>query len=396
MSDSSDVLARWASCFTPNYAPSRVFVRGAGVHLWDAEGRRYLDMLSGLAVNGFGHCHPAIVEAVRDQVGRLAHVSNLYAVPTTVDFAAKLLELSGYDRTFLCNSGAESVEAALKLARVHARTVRGEDRHEYVSFERAFHGRTLGALSVTGTASYREPFTPLIEGVTFCEYGDLEAVAAAVNERTAAVIVEAIQGEGGVVPAPPGFLAGLRRICDQAGALLILDEVQAGMGRTGRFFAWESHLEGGARPDICALSKSLGGGLPLGAIVTTEEVGRAMAPGTHATTFGGNPVACAAGLAGLRLLEGGLLDSAAQAGETLRRALDGLRERSDAVVDVRGQGLLLGLVLDRPAKPVVADVLAEGVITGRAGERVLRFAPPLIVQEDDIDAAVEAVERALS
>jgi predicted acetylornithine/succinylornithine family transaminase len=366
------------------------------MHLWDAEGRRYLDMLSGLAVNSFGHCHPAIVEAVRDQVGRLSHVSNLYAVPVTVEFVEKLLALSGYQRAFLCNSGAEAVEASMKLARLYARSVRGEDRHEYVAFEHAFHGRTMGALSVTGTAKYRESFQPLIPGVTFCDYGDLDAVRAAVGRSTAAVIVEAVQGEGGVVPAPAGFLSGLREICDEAGALLILDEVQAGMGRTGRFFAWQGHMAQEARPDICSLSKSLGGGLPLGAAVTTEEVGQVLTPGTHATTFGGNPVACAAGLAGLNLLEGGLLERSAEMGAALSKALDAFAERTPAVQSVRGQGLLMGLVLDRPAKPVTVDVLGRGVITGRAGENVLRFAPPLIVEEEDIASALSAVEAALA
>lgn len=400
MTRSADVLERWSNVFTPNYAPAKVFVRGEGMYLLDAEGGRYLDMRSGLAVNGFGHCHPAIVDAVRRQVGQLAHVSNLYAVPTTVEFTEKLLAMSGYDRAFLCNSGAESVEAALKLARLYAHTVRGEDRTEFVAFEHGFHGRTMGALSVTGTAKYRAGFEPLIPGVTFCDYGDLDAVAAAVGPRTAAVIVEALQGEGGVVPAPPGFLAGLRRICDDAGALLICDEVQAGMGRTGKFFAWEHHLDEGAgvRPDICTLSKSLGAGLPLGATVTTHDVAQVMTPGTHATTFGGNPVACAAGLAGLILLEDGLLDHAARMGDHLAVALAELAARlpDGRVQSVRGQGLLVGMVLDRPAKPVTVDVLARGVITGRAGENVLRFAPPLIVSAADISSAIEAVEVVLA
>ncbi len=385
MTQSAAVLERWSNVFTPNYAPAKVFVRGEGMHLWDAEGRRHLDMLSGLAVNGFGHCHPAIVAAVREQVGQINHVSNLYAVPTTVEFTEKLLSISGYDRAFLCNSGAESVEAALKLARLYAHKVRGEDRHELVAFEHAFHGRTMGALSVTGTAKYRAGFEPLIPGVTFCDYGDLDAVAAAVGPATAAVIVEALQGEGGVVPAPSGFLEGLRRICDDSGALLILDEVQAGMGRTGKFFAWEHSLGREARPDICSLSKSLGGGLPLGAAVTTEEIGQVLTPGTHATTFGGNPVACAAGLAGLTLLEEGLLEHSAQMGAALADALDALASRSDAVQSVRGLGLLMGLVLDRPAKPVTVKTLERGVITGRAGEDVLRFAPPLILTREHID-----------
>lgn len=398
MSKSQEVLDRWAGVFTPNYAPAKVFVRGEGMHLWDAEGRRHLDMLSGLAVNGFGHCHPAIVQAVREQVGQLGHVSNLYAVPVTVEFTEKLLSLTGYDRAFLCNSGAESVEAALKLARLYCREVRGEERHEFVAFEHAFHGRTMGALSVTGTAKYRDGFAPLIPGVTFCEYGDLDGVAAAVGPATAAVIVEAVQGEGGVVPAPPGFLAGLRQICDDAGALLIADEVQAGMGRTGRFFAWQHHLEQQARPDISCLSKSLGGGLPLGATVTTDDVGQVLTPGTHATTFGGNPVACAAGLAALTLLEDGLLAAAATAGAQLEAALTALAGRlpDGTVTAVRGHGLLMGLVLDRPAKPVTADILAQAaVITGRAGENVLRLAPPLIVSPDDILRTVAAIEAAL-
>jgi acetylornithine/N-succinyldiaminopimelate aminotransferase len=392
-SRSADVLARLGRVLTPNYRPTLVLERGEGAHVYDAEGRRYLDLLAGLAVSSFGHCHPAIVAAVRDQVGKLAHVSNLYATEVSVRLAERLTEMSGFPRAYLCNSGTEAVEAALKLARLHARKARGEDRFEFVAFDRSFHGRTFGSLSCTGQPNYHDGFEPLVPGVSHVPYGDLDAVRQALGPRTAAVIVEAVQGEGGVRPAPEGFLAGLRSACDDAGCLLIVDEIQTGMGRTGRFFA---HQHDGIRPDIVTVAKALGGGLPLGALLTSEEVGAVFVPGTHATTFGGNPVVCAAGLAALGLLGDGLIERAASLGSRLTELLEGVQARNPELVrEVRGRGLLVGMELTLPARPLVPRALELGVILGVAGDHVLRLAPPLVVDEADLEAGVRVVETVI-
>jgi len=378
--------------FTPNYNPSLVLERGEGVWVWDADGNRYLDLFSGIAVNSFGHCHPRVVAAVQHQVAKLAHVSNVYANEPAVRLGERLVERTGFDRVYLCNSGTEAVEAALKLSRLHARKVKKEDRFEFVAFDDSFHGRTYGSISCTGQPKYHDGFEPLLPGVRHVPYGDLDAVRAVLGPKTAAVIIEPIQGEGGVRPAPAGFLAGLREACDAAGCLLILDEIQCGVGRTGRFFG---HEHDGIRPDLVTLAKALGAGLPLGALLARADVGDAMKPGTHATTFGGNPVACAAGLAGLDVLEE-LGDRVRTTGELLRDRLEELVARHECALEVRGRGLLLGLLLDREAKPLLSPGLARGVIYGSAGTHVLRLAPPLILEPEHVDVAFSALDEVLA
>ena len=386
------ILEAQRRVFTPNYGPSLALARGKGVFVWDADGNRYLDLFAGIAVNAFGHCHPRVVGAVQRQVATLAHVSNVYANEPAVRLAERLVALTGYERVYLCNSGTEANEAALKLSRLYARKVLGEDRFEFVAFHGSFHGRTFGSLSCTGQPKYHDGFGPLLPGVTHVPFGDLGAVRAALGPQTAAVIVEPVQGEGGVLPAPPGFLVGLREACDASGCLLILDEIQCGVGRTGRFFG---HEHDGVRPDLVTLAKALGAGLPLGALLARAEIGDALQPGTHATTFGGNPVACAAGLAGLEVLEE-ISERAREVGDLLRGGLEGLVERHPAALEVRGRGLLLGLLLDREAKPLVAPGVERGVLWGTAGSHVLRLAPPLVLESEHVELGLSALDAVLS
>jgi acetylornithine/N-succinyldiaminopimelate aminotransferase len=372
-----------------------VLERGLGTRVWDADGREYLDLLGGIATLPFGHCHPDVTAAVKAQLDKLWHVSNVFYSEPQIALAEKLLELSGLDRAFFCNSGAEANEALIKLARKTQKDRGQTERVEFICFENSFHGRTLATVTATGQPKYQKGFEPLPPGFLHVPYGDLDAVRRAIGPCTAAVLVEPIQGEGGVRPAPEGFLAALRKLCDAGGLLLLVDEVQTGLGRTGVNFAFQ---KAGIRPDGFSLAKGLANGLPIGAMVCTEEAGKALVPGTHGSTFGGNPVTAAAALATLTLASdpAQLLSNRAK-GEHFLAGLQKLKaELPEVVVDARGQGLLLGLELAFDAAPVVGRMREQGVLCNLAGERTLRFAPAYVVTKEEMDRGVLALRRALT
>jgi acetylornithine/N-succinyldiaminopimelate aminotransferase len=379
---------RWSQSMMNNYGtPSLGLISGSGAVVVGEDGKEYVDLLGGIAVNALGHAHPAIVAAVSQQVATLGHVSNLFIAEPPLALAELLLALAGRPgRVIFSNSGAEANEAAFKLSRLTGRT-------HVVATEGAFHGRTMGALALTGQAGKREPFRPLPGEVTHVAYGDAEALRAAVTTGTAMVILEPIQGEMGVVVPPPGYLAAAREICTATGALLVLDEVQTGIGRTGH---WFHHQSEGIEPDVVTLAKGLGGGLPLGACIAFGKAGELFGPGSHGTTFGGNPVSCAAGLAVIRTIAGeGLLDHVKRVGELIRRGVEGLN--SPAIAGVRGAGLLLGIELTSPASADIAASLQEaGFLVNPIQPDVIRLAPPLILTTEQAEAFVTALGEALS
>ena len=388
MTHSAELRARWDAAMMLNYGtPPLAVDHGQGVRLWDVDGREYLDFVGGIAVSALGHAHPAVVAAVRDQVGRLAHTSNLLIHEPGVRLAERLLELTGGDgRVFFANSGAEANEGALKIVR------RLSDRREIVAAHHSFHGRTLGTLAITGNAAKRTPFEPLPGPVTFVDYGDADALRQAVTAQTAAVFLEPVLGEGGVVPAPPGYLAAARAACDTVDALLVIDEVQSGIGRTGQWFA---SLAEGIRPDVLTLAKGLGGGLPIGACIGFGPAGRAFAAGDHGSTFGGNPVSCAAALAVIDTIgDEHLLDAVKRVGEYLVEGVNALD--SPRIAEVRGVGLWRGVVLDAPVAPVVeAKARDGGLLVNAVKSDVVRLAPPLILTEADVDEALPVLAGAL-
>jgi acetylornithine/N-succinyldiaminopimelate aminotransferase len=386
---------RWDAVMMPNYGtPPIELDHGAGVRVWDLDGREYLDFVAGIAVSSLGHAHPAIVAAVTDQVGRLVHTSNLASHEPGVRLAERLVELLGLPaRVFFANSGAEANECALKLARKHGRALDPTGgRLEIVAATNSFHGRTLGALAITGNAVKREPFAPLPGPVTFVDFGDTDALRAAVTTRTAAVFVEPTLGEGGVVPAPSGYLHAARQACDATGALLVVDEVQSGIGRTGHWFA---SLAEGVRPDVITLAKGLGGGMPIGACIGVGVAGELFAPGDHGSTFGGNPVSCAAALAVLTTIaDEHLLDQVKRVGEYLAHALNGID--SPLVSGVRGSGLWRALALTGAHAPAIETAArAHGLLVNAVKPDVVRLAPPLILTEADVDQAVPLLADAI-
>lgn len=378
------LLAEFGEVFMPTYAPTLALDHGEGCTVWDLDGRPYLDLIAGIAVSALGHAHPAVVAAVDEQIRKLAHTSNLYAHSPGVTLARRLRELldpDGDARVFFANSGAEANEAALKLVR----KVAGPERPIIVAAHRGFHGRTHGALAITGKPSIREPFGPFGFEVTFVPFGDAEALAAAVTERVAAVVLEPILGEGGVIVPPEGYLRTAREVCDRVGAALVIDEIQTGIGRTG---AWFAHSREGIRPDIVTLAKGLGGGLPIGACVGFGRYATGFAKGDHGSTFGANPVACAAGLAVLETV-GGLLGQIAAVGERLRVGLAAVRH--PAVAEVRGRGLLIGVQLAGiSAAAVEAAARRAGFLVNAVQPDVVRLAPPLILTAAQADRFVSA------
>ena len=383
--------------FTPNYRPAPVvFTHGEGCYLYDQDGRRYLDFAAGIAVNAIGHNHPELTRAISEQARELLHVSNLFINPPAVKLSERLTELSFADQVYCCNSGAEANEAAMKMARRYMRLVRGEERFEFITALKSFHGRTWAAISATGQPKYHEGFAPLVPGFNYVPYNDLEAMRAAITPQTCAILIEPLQGEGGVVEAASGYLSGLRKLCDEEGILLIFDEVQCGVARTGDWFA---HQYEGVTPDIMTLAKGLGGGVPIGATLCTAEAGRGFAPGAHASTFGGNPLACRSALTVLEVIErDGLVEHARLMGEELAARFDDLVSRHDLLAGHRGRGLLRGLVthpgVDRAA--IVAAARDERLLMTTAGDDALRLCPPLIITESHIDEAIERLDRALS
>lgn len=368
-------------------------VRGDGVRVWDADGKEYLDFVGGIAVDALGHCHPKVVAALREQAGTLLHVSNLFHIAPQAQLARLLVEHSFADRVFFSNSGAEANEAAIKLARKYAKEAFASDRTEIITMRGGFHGRTLATLTATAQEKYQRGFEPLVPGFKYVPYGNLRAVEQAVDSRTAAILVEPIQGEGGVVVPDDGYLPGLRRLCDGTGVLLMLDEIQTGVGRTGRLWA---HQHWGVEPDVMTLAKALAGGLPIGATLAKEFCARAFTPGSHASTFGGNPLVTRVALAALEtVIAERLPERAARMGDYLLAHLRELAARFPAVRAVRGMGLLVALELDRPAGPLVAACREQGLLVLTAGEQVLRMTPPLIVDEAAVDRAAEVLEGVL-
>jgi acetylornithine aminotransferase len=387
MSSAEDFPMRWKNALQANYGqPELTLVSGKGTKVTDSEGKSYLDFLGGIATNILGHAHPAIVKAVTAQISTLSHVSNFYSHPGVLALAEKLQELVGDSsaRVFFCNSGAEANEAALKLSRKTG-------RKRIVAAQGAFHGRTMGALSLTGQPSKRDPFKPLLPGIVHVPYGDLEAMRKKINRRTAMVIIEPILGEAGVVMPPPGYLSGIRALCDATGTLMVVDAVQTGMGRTGQWFGYEHE---GVVPDVLTLAKGLGGGLPLGAMIALGKTSHLFQPGDHGTTFGGNPVACASALAAINVLEKkALLKQVRDHEFTIKSSLSHL----SGVKEVRGMGLLLGIVLEKEVASEMKKSLQDaGVLVNAPSKNVLRIAPALSVTSAEIKKFVTVFSRVLA
>lgn len=388
MTKTEQIIARSARYLMNTYARLPIaLVKGEGCRVWDAEGREYLDFVSGIAVNNVGHRHPRVVAAIKRAADTLLHCSNLYHTEAQGLLAEELARLSGLDRVFFCNSGAEANEAAIKLARRYAKMYVDPRRYEIITAYNSFHGRTLATVTATGQPKYHAGFEPLPAGFVYVPLNDAEALRAAIRPETCAVMLEPIQGEGGVNPCTPEYLQAVRRLCDEHRLLLILDEVQTGMGRTGAMFAFQHY---GIRPDVVTLAKGLGGGVPIGAALATEEAARGFAPGTHASTFGGNPLATAVAYEVVRIMvEEDLPGRARRMGARLQEGLRRLAERfPDLLGAVRGMGLMVGAELKVPGGPLVQEAMARGLLINVAGERVLRLVPPLVVSEEEIDRAL--------
>ncbi len=386
-----DVIAMSTQYLMANYRRAPVaFSHGQGIWLYDLEGRRYLDFIGGIAVSALGHAHPKLVAAIQAQAAKMLHVSNLFHIAEQAMLAKWLVEHSAFDRIFFCNSGAEANEAAIKLARKWGRRD-GRDRFEIIVAQHSFHGRTMGSLAATMQPKYQQPFAPLVPGFVGVPFNDLDAIPAATTGRTVAIMLEPLQGESGVVPATAAYLESVREWCDANELLLILDEVQTGIGRTGRLFAYEHY---GIEPDVITLAKGLGGGVPIGAMLVKEKAS-ALGPGDHGSTFGGNPLACAAGLAVLQtVVEDRLVENAAAMGARFAQGLQRLIDRGLAK-SVRGRGLLLALELNGEASPVVDRCRDAGLLTNAVQSNALRFAPPLIVSAAEIDQALSILEQVL-
>ena len=395
MSIATDVIAIEADHLLQVYRRGQVvFERGQGCRLFDASGRAYLDLISGVGVASLGHAHPRLASALAEQARHLVHTSNLFFHPLQGEVASRLAQLSGLPRAFFCNSGTEAVEASLKFARRYWKAQGQPSRSGFVAFEHSFHGRTMGSLSVTWDEHYRGPFAPLVPGVTFVPVDDPDAFRAAVTDQTAAVIVEPIQGEGGVRPLTSRMAAAINEACSRTATLLIADEVQCGLGRTGRP-VYSAKL--GLKPDLMALGKALGGGMPVGAALFSERVAAAASFGDHGSTYGGNLLACRAALVFLEeLIDGGVMDNVARVGEHLQTRLLALAARHPVVRDVRGEGLIWGLELDRPAAPVVEAALQRGLLVNRTSDTVIRLLPPFIISTAEIDEGVALLDAAIA
>ena len=371
-----------------------VFDRGEGVYLYDTDGTEYLDFGAGIAVMALGYGCREFQEAVKDQVDKLCHTSNLFYNAPSIGAAEKLLKVSGMDKVFFTNSGTEAVEGALKVAKRHAFNKGMGQDYEIIAMKHSFHGRSLGSLSVTGNDHYQEPFAPLIPGIRFAEFNNLNSVKALFSEKTCGVIMETIQGEGGIYPASEEFLKGVRSLCDEHDALLILDEIQCGMGRSGSMFAWQEY---GVKPDVMTVAKALGTGLPIGAFLACKGAAKVMEPGDHGTTYGGNPLVCAAADKVLELFEEkNLVAHVQEIGQYLWEELEALAGRLDCVAAHRGKGLMQGLELSMPVGPVVKTaLLEEHLVLISAGSQVIRFVPPLVIEKEDVDEMIVRLERAV-
>lgn len=378
--------------FIHTYNRSVIFEKGEGMYLFDDEGKKYLDMGAGIAVSALGYSNDEYKQALKNQINKLIHVSNLYFTEPSIKAAEYLSKASGMDKVFFTNSGTEAIEGAIKLARKYAYNKNKNSKGEIIAMNHSFHGRSMGALSVTGTKHYREPFEPLIGGVSFAEYNDLESVKKLATKDTCAVILETLQGEGGIYPATDEFIKGLRKFCDENDILLIFDEIQCGMGRTGKMFTYQHY---GVKPDIMTSAKALGCGVPVGAFAAVKEVADAMCPGDHGTTYGGNPLATAAVCKVFEIFEkDGILDHVNEIAPYLAEKLNELKNKfPDKIKDVRGKGLMMGMELYGQAGDVVSEMLKKGVILISAGTSIIRFVPPLIVEKEHIDIMCEKLEE---
>ena len=377
-------------CNTYNRYPV-VFSKGKGCKLWDVEGKEYLDFVAGLAVCNLGHCHPNVVAAIQGQAERLIHVSNYYHNEPMIELARLLCENSFAEKVFFCNSGAEANEAAIKLARKYAKENLGLEKFEIITMLKSFHGRTMATITATGQERFHKGFEPLLEGFKYVPYNDLEALRGAISERTCAIMMEPIQGEGGVNVPSKEYIQELRKLCNEQGILLIFDEVQTGIGRTGKLFAYE-HF--GIEPDVMTLAKGLANGVPIGAMLTKDKFASAFVPGTHASTFGGNPLATAAAVAVLRTIENeNIIENCQMIGGYLVNRLKGLQKGFDFIKDVRGMGLLIGMELSFDAGDIVKKCMERGILINYTNGNILRFIPPLIVTADEVDLLIIALEE---
>lgn len=369
-------------------------VKGEGVYVWDADGKKYLDFVSGLAVNSLGHCHPAVVAAIQEQVGKLMHVSNIYWNENQVELAKLLVENSDLERAFFCNSGAEANEGAFKMARKYAKMHMGPDKYEIITMEKSFHGRTLAAITATAQPKYQEGLDPLPPGFKYAPFNDIEALEMAITPNTCAIMLEPVQGEGGVNVAAREYLKAVEALCRKHNLLLIFDEVQCGMGRTGRLFAYQHY---GVVPDIMTLAKAVAGGFPMGVLMAKEEVANAFKPGDHASTFGGTPLACAAGLAAVKILaDNQFLHHVTEVGGYFKERLLELKDKYGFITEVRGKGLILGAAINVDGKPIVEGCQDRGLLINCVGSNVLRFLPPLIITRTDVDTAVQILDEMLA
>lgn len=368
-----------------------VLDHGEDVYLYDTDQKKYLDFAAGIAVFALGYSNDAYKTAVKEQVDKLVHTSNLFYNEPAAKAAKKITQLTGMDRVFFTNSGTEAIEGAIKLVRKYAYNKDGRTDHEIIAMKHSFHGRSMGALAVTGNKHYQEAFGPMIPGIKFAQYNDLDSVKELVNDKTCAIIFETVQGEGGIYPATKEFIEGVRKLCDEKGILLILDEIQCGMGRTGSMFAFQQY---GVKPDILTVAKALGCGVPVGAFAATEEVAKALVPGDHGTTYGGNPLACAAATKVFELFEKQhVLDNVKEVSAYFEEKLDELVETIDVVVERRGMGLMQGLELSVNPKDVIARALDNGLILFSAGTNVIRFVPPLVITKADVDECIAKLKK---
>ncbi len=367
-------------------------VRGKGAKVWDADGKEYLDFLAGIAVCSLGHCPDELIAVLNEQAETLWHASNLYWLPKQIELAEKLTRLSGMSKAFFCNSGAEANEAAMKLARKYFYRQGQPDRYEIIVFKHSFHGRTLAAVTATGQPKYQVGFGPLPEGYLYADYNDLESVKKLIGPKTAAILLEPIQGEGGIYPGTPEFMAGVQQLCDENGLLLLLDEVQCGVGRSGKFFAFQ-HYD--LHPDVVTMAKALAGGMPIGAMVVSQRASSGFMPGDHASTFGGNPLVSAVGCKNVEIISNpSFLE---QVNARSRQLTEGLRLLKDArITEVRGQGLMIGVAFTEEVRPLVTHCMEQGLLVGNAGSQVLRLVPPLNITESDVNAALEKIQAALA
>ena len=390
--NTTEILDLYKTRMMPTYNPSLVIASGKDITVRDADGRSYYDFTSGIGVHNVGHCHKKVVEAIQTQAAALTHCSNLFANAPATLLASKLVEISGLNgKVFFCNSGAEANEAAIKLAREWGSANGG--RYEVVTMRQGFHGRTLATLAATAQAWCQEGYDPLPAGFAYADFNDLESVKAAVNDKTVAILLEAVQGEGGVTPATDEFMKGVRALCDEKNLIMICDEVQCGMGRCGTWFAWQGY---GVKPDLFTCAKALADGIPMGALVSNAKFADVFTLSAHASTFGGNPVAAAAANAVISIIEEeGLLENATKIGNLLREALQGLVDKYDKLLEVRGKGLMLGLAVDGEVAPFLTALRQQSILALSAGKNVIRFLPPLTLDEEDLEDAVDMISDAI-